>query len=125
MAAYQQQWASAASHVRKQLARQQRLAKAQLQRQLQESGSSLELDVTLEEDEEEGEEGEEGGGGKPQPARPFGWAQLVAVMQQVQQQKGGQQAQQAAAAATTTTKAGTPAPPSSLPPLPNDGTRGE
>jgi hypothetical protein len=45
---YQQQWSGYVSHVQKQIARQQRLAKQQLMRQLQESS---ELEASLEEEE--------------------------------------------------------------------------
>lgn len=86
---YQQQWSSYVTHVQKQIARQQRLAKQQLIRQLQE-GSSLE--ASLEEEELQQQHNEFGQQLQQQLAQAQ--QQLLSLQQQAQQQLQNFQQQQ-------------------------------
>jgi hypothetical protein len=81
MNTYQQQWSSYVSHVQKQIARQQRLAKQQLIRQLQE-GSSLEGSI----DDEELQQQHSEFGQQLQQQLAQAQQQLLSLQQQAQQQ---------------------------------------
>jgi 3-mercaptopyruvate sulfurtransferase SseA len=90
MNSYQSQWSEYVSHVQKQIARQQRLAKQELIRQLQESQS---LEASIEEEELQQQQSEFGMQMQQQLVQAQ--QQLLNLQQQAQQQLQSLRQQQA------------------------------